>query len=73
MLKVRLLNDGGYVAMEDVEFPVIVYGEDCGGKGCDILGSELIWVGANTDDYVLYQNCKYFFEYGTECEVVDEE
>lgn len=73
MLKVKLLNDGGYGDMENVKFPVIVEGEDFEGQGCDILGSELIRVGAiakcrwNPDFF------KYYFFYGDECEVIDEE
>ena len=72
MLKVKLLNDGGYSNMGNVKFPVIVEGEDYNGQGCDMLGSELVRVGASADDgWDL--NWKYHFYYGSECEVIDEE
>lgn len=73
MLKIKLLNDGGYGDMENVKFPVIVEAEDFEGKGCDILGSELIRVGANNDNDVWDHDYPYHFHYGKDCEVIDEE
>lgn len=73
MLKVKLLNDGGYGYMENVKFPVVVEGEDFEGQGCDISGSELIRVGTNNEDDVLDPDYTYHFYYGKECEVIDEE
>lgn len=69
MLKVKLLNDGGYGDMENVKFPVIVEGEDFVGQGCNILGSELVRVGADGCWNLAH---KYHFFYGSECEVINE-
>ena len=72
MLKVKLLNDGGYGDMENVKFPVIVEGEDFEGQGCDVLGSELIRIGAGNDNDVWDPDYRYHFYYGKECEVINE-
>lgn len=74
MLKVKLLKDGGYGDMENVKFPVIVEGEDFEGQGCDILGIELIRVGATYDNREVWDpNFKYHFYYGNECEVIEDD
>lgn len=73
MLKIKLLNDGGYGDMENVNFPVIVEGEDFESQGCDILGSELIRVGATVTDHGWDPDWKYHFYYGDECEVVEDD
>lgn len=72
MLKVKLLNDGGYGGMENVKFPVIVDGIDIDGAGCGIKGNEIIRIGADNgkqwdDDF------RYFFDYDGECEVIEDE
>lgn len=72
MLKVKLLNDGGFSDMENVKFPVIVEGVDLEGQGCGIKGSEIIRIGADNskqwDD-----DSRYFFDYDGECEVVEDD
>lgn len=73
MLKVRLLNDGGYGDMENVKFPVIVDGADYHGVGCNVLGANLVKVGASNEHDVWDIDYEYLFLYGTECEVIDEE
>lgn len=70
-MKVRLLNDGGYGDMKTIKFPAIVEGDDYKGIGCRVLGSELVRVGASTDEG-LDLGWKYFFRYGIECEVINE-
>ena len=73
MLKVRLLNDGGYGDMENVKFPVIVewlYS----GVDIEISGSELIKVGANNDDEVWDDDYEYYFSLlSGEWEAINEE
>lgn len=73
MLKVKLLNDGGYGDMENVKFPVIVEGEDFEGEGFLVSGSELIRVGASNDNDVWDPNYKYFFYNIRECEVIKDD
>jgi len=54
-MKVKLLNNGGFLGMGKVKFPVIVEGteavEDGEVIGYDILGSELIRVLAREDAF----------------------
>ena len=58
--------------MLKVKFPVIVEAEDFEGQGCDILGSELIRVGA-TVERGWNPDWKYHFYYGDECEVIKDD
>lgn len=68
MLKVRLLNDGGYGDMENVKFPIVVNGQKWLGKGFDVSVSEVNKHGATfTGDGFLY-----FSLLSGECEVVNE-
>lgn len=71
MLKVRLLNDGGYADMENVKFPVIAYGHVYDDDFCVVFGNEL--VKAAWREKACVANFRYFFEHGTECEVINEE
>lgn len=71
-MKIKLLNDGGYKALKDVKFPVVVDGfeyddsEHCVG----ITGRELLRIGADKD--VMYDSVDLAFLIGEECEIVDE-
>lgn len=72
MLKVRLLNDGGYCDMENVEFPVIVDGFHdnlYGGAVIDVHVSELNKRGAK----LMVDGFLYFSVVQGECEVINEE
>lgn len=78
VMKVRLLNDGGYGDMDDVSLTVVV--EVCGFESgvCDLYlvkGSKLIAVGASIDcddhfdpehDYAFASKGKF-----VECEVIE--
>lgn len=54
-MKIKLLNDGDYGDMEKVNFPVevnaIEYMDGSTVEGYDVLGSELIRVGADKDEF----------------------
>lgn len=69
MLKVKLLSDGDYGGMDNVNFPVIVEGFYVG-VGIGILGAELINLGA---EFIDADEEYYFSLLSGECEVVDEE
>lgn len=59
-MKVLLLNDGGYLCgLEKVSYPVEVTAEaDEDSPSCiNVLGSELIRIGGNRDDY----DPKYYY------------
>lgn len=62
-MKIKLLNDGGYDDMENVNFPVEVdaveYKDGSDVDGYDVLGSELIRVGANEDGFE--PDIEYYF------------
>ncbi|MFA1583723.1 hypothetical protein [Proteus mirabilis] len=75
-MKIKLLNDGGYDSMGDVNFPVIVEGEGWEGLGFDVLGfdvlgSELITIGADAK-YIINDEEYYFSLLEGECEVIEE-
>lgn len=46
-MKIRLLNDGCYWGLEDVEFPVEVQAEDRHTGYCDVTTDELCRVGGD--------------------------
>lgn len=77
MLKVRLLNDGGYGDMENVKFPVIVEGMYLENDLYGVSGSELLRVGAfkfnQEGDELWDPDYRYNFKIGTECEVVEDD
>ena len=68
-MKIKLLNDGGYGDIENVKFPVEVEAEPWSNDGFDVLGAELIRVGATA---VEWNACEvyYFSSFHGECEVV---
>lgn len=67
MVKVRLLNDGGYFGMESVSFPAEVIGE-IEGAGVKVTGEELIKIEACSDAF--YPDFSYTFTLCDECEVI---
>lgn len=71
-MKIKLLNDGGYKALKDVKFPIVVsgfrYGEIKHAVG--VARQELILAGADEDK--LYDSLNLAFLIGEECEIVDE-
>ena len=69
MLKIKLLNDGGYGDMENVKFPVIVEGEKWGHRGFDVLVSELNKHGAKLTG----EGFLYFSLLQGECEVIKDD
>jgi len=66
-MKIKLLNDGGYVGFENVVLPVVVDAEE-DDNGFTVLGSELIRIGVEADYYD--ENYPYYF-YPEECEVAE--
>lgn len=68
-MKIKLLNDGGVWGMDNVKFPTIVEANNYYDYGFDVLGSELIRVGA--DPEMTEHDFDYFFTL-EECEIVDE-
>ncbi len=74
MMKVRLLNDGGYQSLMNVNFPVVVNAsfiveyED--NKTVCVAASDLIEAGGDCKLLSLYQDDRYFVD--DEFEVVDE-
>jgi len=70
LVKVRLLNNGGFGTKKGAKFPVVVNGEKkCGGKGVVILHKEikhLISAGGVDDDY------GWNFFIGLECEIIND-
>ena len=71
-MKVRLLSGGGYVGMESVKFPVVVDAALCRIDGrscyCEVLGSELVKVGALPDVWLPYSQYAFAED---ECEVAE--
>lgn len=63
MLKVKLLNDGGYCGLNHVNFPIVVDATKIGGNTA--------WVDLSGFKY--FDNLGYPFAIGSECEVIDEE
>lgn len=64
-MKVRLLNGGGYVGMDNVKFPVVVDADGCTENMCKVSGSELINAGAcpcEWEESHLYNFCEDEFE-----------
>lgn len=74
MMKVRLLNDGGYQSLMEVNFPVVVNAdfldEDEDNKTVWVAASDLIEAGGDCELLSLYQERRYFVD--DEFEVVDE-
>lgn len=71
MVKVRLLNDGGYGDMENVKFPVIVDGFHDNLYGSAVINvhvSELNKCGAK----LMVDGFLYFSVVQGECEVINE-
>lgn len=49
-MKIKLLNDGGFLGLQNVDFPAIVYGKFC--EGCYLIKtSELYRVGADDGSF----------------------
>lgn len=76
-MKIKLLNDGGYNGMEDIEFPIVVnaiknkkYNNLYG-----VYGSDLMSIGAkefcSEGSECFDKNYLYHFELGVECEVIE--
>lgn len=70
MLKVKLLNDGGYGDMENVKFPVIVEGTMWSDRGIDVKVSELNKHGA---EFIDGDEEYYFSLLQGECEVIKDD
>ena len=70
-MRVRLLNDGGYNCMRDVEVPVEVEGavDDVCGDLINVTSKELARIGAKGRSENDIDLC---FEIDTECEVLSE-
>lgn len=68
-MKIKLLNDGGYGDMDNVNFPVVVEGVDWGGYGFDVKGSEIIKVTGDAEGWDC--DADYFWE-NDEVEVIHE-
>lgn len=76
-MKAKLLNNGFFQGMENIEFPIIV---NCNihwtKKLCGVTGSDLINAGAREFDSngttCFDKNRLYHFEIGAECEVIEE-
>lgn len=75
LVKIRLLNDGGFLTMDNVTFPVVVNGMECCDndgelQGYDVGLSELERIGSTyrgvCDNDSLFWTCN-------ECEVVADE
>lgn len=63
MLKVKLLNDGGYLDLNHVKFPIVVDATKMDGNTA--------WV--NLRAFVNFNTISYPFTIGVDCEVIDEE
>lgn len=63
MLKVRLLNDGGYIGLQHVKLPIVV-------NATKIEGNT-VWVDLSS--FKCFDDLGYPFTIGVECEVIDEE
>lgn len=63
MLKVKLLNDGGYIGLHNIKFPAVAY-------ATKIYGNTA-WVDLNGFKY--FDDLGYPFMIGSECEVIGEE
>ncbi len=69
-IRVRLLNDGGYLGMEMVNFPVEVMARsDRWGFIAFICESELKRVGAR--DFFPSEDDGWAFVFGLQCEVIE--
>lgn len=67
-MKVRLLNDGGFLVLSEVTFPVEVEGEYGFRRGLvEVPASELIRVGGNC----YHRDGSLCFRLGTECELIE--
>lgn len=63
MLKVKLLNDGGYLGLHHVKFPTVADAMKVDGNA--------VWVDLSGFKY--FDDLGYPFTVGTECEVTNEE
>lgn len=63
MLKVKLLNDGGYLGLHHIKFPIVL-------DTAKIEGNTA-WVDLSGFKY--FDDLGYPFTIGFECEVIDEE
>lgn len=71
-MKVILLNDGGYIGLENVEFPVEVEASrDPSGYLARVSKIELVKVGA--DGVCFDVKCLHSFVLDDNCELVEEE
>jgi hypothetical protein len=69
-MKIRLLNDGCYGDMENVNFPVEVEAKPCGKHGFTVCGADLIHVGAERHRWE-HEFAYYFSVPQGDCEVVE--
>lgn len=71
-MKIKLLNDGGYKALDGIKFPVVVNGFEYDGlEHCiGVMGNELLRIGA--EEEFMYDATDLAFLVGEECEFVDE-
>lgn len=75
-MKVKLLNDGGYLACESIQFPAVVEAKEYYGNpvaqivfvSCD----ELLRVGGNAEILKDPDLADLLFYVGSECEVINE-
>ena len=65
-MKVRLLNNGGYDVLSNIEFPVDVIAKPYNDDLADVDKSELIRIGASWP-----HESSLRFWIGSECEVVE--
>ena len=63
MLKVKLLNDGEYIGLHNIKFPVVAYATKIDGN--------IAWV--DLSEFEFFDNTGYPFWIGSECEVIGEE
>lgn len=63
MLKVRLLNDGGYIGLHNIKFPIVV--------SVTKIDGNTAWVDLSGFKY--FDDLGYPFTIGVECEVIGEE
>lgn len=63
MLKVKLLNDGGYLGLQHVKFPIVVNATKIDGN--------TVWADLSGLKY--FDDLGYPFTIGVECEVISEE
>lgn len=72
MLKVKLLNDH-YGCMSGIEFPIFVSAKPYDDDGCLVSVEEALKAGVVDSRGVWDVDYEYYFFYGAECEVIEDE